>query len=447
MPQNIRLHFILKKAFLAILFLSCFTRLVAQTKYGVTAGAGKASLFNFAVPPADNNSYSSTSSFWAGITADKPLIPNSINLFIAAVYNTKGYKYFLQNESGANNTVKDSGFTQNIKYVDLNLNFRKKFTFGEDEEHPNSFFIGTGPVLSVLAGGKEKLQVDYFGNSAMTVDNTNSKLASGNGPGKYKPVFFSWGFVAGFQINNFSVWINTNLPLTDYFQDAQQAVKHKVKTFGINASYALFTHIKKEKPEKPARNVPVIVKDTLIDSDGDGIPDVRDKCPGIKGTAKYFGCPVPDTDGDGVNDDEDSCITLPGTAANHGCPVLPDTAKTTPKDTTCYHVYNVYFEPGKSILRSEAYATLTIVVNQLKVNSKLRVVFRGNTDNVGSQEANFSRSLDRASVCAAYVASFYISKDRLSILSYGNTRPVADLNDPLLQWKNRRVEVCIYEAK
>jgi outer membrane protein OmpA-like peptidoglycan-associated protein len=152
---------------------------------------------------------------------------------------------------------------------------------------------------------------------------------------------------------------------------------------------------------------------------------------------------VPDTDGDGINDDIDKCITVPGTAANNGCPVK-DTVKPVRPDTTCFIIY---FEPGKSILRSEAFGTLTNVVKLLKANPNLVAVFRGHTDNVGSVEANYNRSLLRASVCADYVASFYIGRDRLTIVSLGNTQPAADLNDPLVQWKNRRVEVCVYEIK
>jgi outer membrane protein OmpA-like peptidoglycan-associated protein len=170
---------------------------------------------------------------------------------------------------------------------------------------------------------------------------------------------------------------------------------------------------------------------------------MNDKCPGHKGTLKYFGCPVPDTDGDGINDDDDKCITIAGIAANNGCPAYADTVAVD-KDTIRYIVY---FEPGKSILRSEAYNTLSIVIKQLKENPKLVATFTGHTDNVGSVEANYKRSLGRATVCADHVASYYITKNRLMIISVGNKMPAADLTDPLLQWKNRRVEIALFERK
>lgn len=437
MPQSLRIKFTFKKVFAALLLLFLSQRSAAQTKYGVTAGVGKTSLYKFPFSPEDYNRYSSVTSWWAGLTVDLPLTKNGVNLFGAVLYNQKGYSYSMKKETGANNTVKDSGFIQSVNYADININLRKRFVFNET----NSFFAGTGPVLSFFTGGKEKIAVNYFGTTLPQINNTNSKLVKGTGPGKYTPTFFSWGFAAGFEINNFSIFINACIPLTDYYQDAQNAVKHKVKSFGINVGYALFSHAKKEKDKTVY--IPVVI-DSLGDDDGDGIVNVNDKCPGHKGTLKYFGCPVPDTDGDGINDDHDKCITVAGSMANNGCPSFTDSIKSIKNDTACY---TIYFEPGKSILRSEGYNTLAIVIKLLKENPKLVAVFTGHTDNVGSVDANYKRSLGRSSVCADHVASYYISKDRLTIVSAGNKKPAADLNDPMLQWKNRRVEICVFENK
>ena len=385
MPQSLRIKFTFKKVFAALLLLFLSQRSAAQTKYGVTAGVGKTSLYKFPFSPEDYNRYSSVTSWWAGLTVDLPLTKNGVNLFGAVLYNQKGYSYSMKKETGANNTVKDSGFIQSVNYADININLRKRFVFNET----NSFFAGTGPVLSFFTGGKEKIAVNYFGTTLPQINNTNSKLVKGTGPGKYTPTFFSWGFAAGFEINNFSIFINACIPLTDYYQDAQNAVKHKVKSFGINVGYALFSHAKKEKDKTVY--IPVVI-DSLGDDDGDGIVNVNDKCPGHKGTLKYFGCPVPDTDGDGINDDHDKCITVAGSMANNGCPSFTDSIKSIKNDTACY---TIYFEPGKSILRSEGYNTLAIVIKLLKENPKLVAVFTGHTDNVGSVDANYKRSLGR----------------------------------------------------
>lgn len=60
------------------------------------------------------------------------------------------------------------------------------------------------------------------------------------------------------------------------------------------------------------------------DNDGDGIADGEDGCPLEKGTREHKGCMDPrerDTDGDGVNDGEDVCPSDKGTREHKGCPV------------------------------------------------------------------------------------------------------------------------------
>ncbi|HEX8658111.1 MAG TPA: OmpA family protein [Hymenobacter sp.] len=55
-----------------------------------------------------------------------------------------------------------------------------------------------------------------------------------------------------------------------------------------------------------------------LDGDADGVPDYQDKCPTEKGVATLEGCP--DRDNDGVRDSEDKCPDAAGTPALQGCP-------------------------------------------------------------------------------------------------------------------------------
>jgi len=54
------------------------------------------------------------------------------------------------------------------------------------------------------------------------------------------------------------------------------------------------------------------------DTDGDGIPDKKDKCPEVPGKKEFDGCN--DKDGDGISDVEDGCPEHAGTKELNGCP-------------------------------------------------------------------------------------------------------------------------------
>ncbi|MGM0620279.1 MAG: OmpA family protein [Bacteroidota bacterium] len=79
-----------------------------------------------------------------------------------------------------------------------------------------------------------------------------------------------------------------------------------------------------------------------LDRDGDGVPDYKDDCPDEPGEARFNGCP--DSDGDGIPDKDDDCPDTPGLAKFNGCPdtdedgvpdhldKCPDTPKGCPVD-------------------------------------------------------------------------------------------------------------------
>lgn len=76
-----------------------------------------------------------------------------------------------------------------------------------------------------------------------------------------------------------------------------------------------------KKAAKHSKHEPYEYVPTTHDSDGDGVEDYTDKCPGTPRGTKVttFGCP-PDTDFDGLYDYEDMCVNEPGPRDNKGCP-------------------------------------------------------------------------------------------------------------------------------
>ncbi|BDG02555.1 OmpA family protein [Anaeromyxobacter oryzae] len=76
-----------------------------------------------------------------------------------------------------------------------------------------------------------------------------------------------------------------------------------------------------KKPPEYAKKPAVVIEKT--DRDGDGVPDLEDRCPDVPGKPEFQGCP--DTDGDGIPDSEDACPKDPGPKETQGCPVVKDT--------------------------------------------------------------------------------------------------------------------------
>ena len=175
------------------------------------------------------------------------------------------------------------------------------------------------------------------------------------------------------------------------------------------------------------------------DRDGDGIADGDDKCPDVAGLARYQGCPIPDTDGDGVNDEEDKCINEKGPASNYGCPVIDEKIV----ERVNKAAQNVFFATGSAKLLAKSFPKLNDVVTILKENPSYKVNIDGHTDDVGKDENNQTLSENRAASVKAYLAGKGIEESRLTSTGYGETKPVADNKTAAGRAKNRRVEMTV----
>lgn len=82
-------------------------------------------------------------------------------------------------------------------------------------------------------------------------------------------------------------------------------------------------------PDTPA-GVAVDKDGCPLDRDGDGVPDYKDDCPDTPGLASLKGCP--DRDGDGIADKDDECPDTPGLKKFNGCPDTDGDGVPDPKD-------------------------------------------------------------------------------------------------------------------
>ena len=177
----------------------------------------------------------------------------------------------------------------------------------------------------------------------------------------------------------------------------------------------------------------------FADMDGDGIRDKDDKCPEVPGPAENDGCPYVDTDGDGVLDKDDKCPLTPGDPANDGCPVLQE-AEIEIINTA---FDNLEFETNKAVILAGSYPSLNELANLLKEKETWKIRIAGHTDSVGRDEYNMELSQKRAQAVANYLSEKGISRDRMIVEWYGETRPIADNSTAAGRASNRRVEMDI----
>ena len=173
-----------------------------------------------------------------------------------------------------------------------------------------------------------------------------------------------------------------------------------------------------------------------IDSDGDGVPDHLDKCPGtpLGCIVDEHGCPI-DSDGDGVCDGLDECPdTLPGTIVDErGCPVRPE-------PVVLSWEQGLTFALGSAELTRQGEGVLDELVALANKHPSAVIEIAGYTDSTGSAVFNQRLSEMRANSVRNYMVLRGITPDRLIPVGYGETNFVATNDSPEGREQNRRVE-------
>jgi len=205
------------------------------------------------------------------------------------------------------------------------------------------------------------------------------------------------------------------------------------------------------------------------DSDGDGVPDEFDKCPGTPAgvSVDHDGCPV-DTDGDSVPDYRDKC---PGTPAgtmvdDSGCPInqdtdgdgvlnwddeCPDTPPRVRVDSKGCEIKKITALEGVEFANNSAELTaasediLDKTAADLARYPDMKVEVAGHTSSTGSAAYNQDLSQRRAQSVADYLISKGLNADRITVKGYGPSDPVADNSTAEGRARNRRVELRILD--
>ncbi len=205
--------------------------------------------------------------------------------------------------------------------------------------------------------------------------------------------------------------------------------------FSVNASDS-------SSAEALADFVEKVFLDKYIDSDGDGVYDHLDQCPGTPKGVKVDekGCPIPkpkpkptpaevprDSDGDGVYDDKDRCKDTPKGARVD--------------DRGCWVISNLRFDFDKAEIKLEYYSIIDEVVSVMKMNPLMDILIEGHTDSVGSDDYNQKLSERRSQSVKKYLVSKGVESQRMTAMGFGESRPIASNESEEGRSKNRRVEL------
>jgi OmpA-OmpF porin, OOP family len=159
-------------------------------------------------------------------------------------------------------------------------------------------------------------------------------------------------------------------------------------------------------------NVETAVADLKKDSDGDGVSDQFDKCPG----------------------------TPAGTVVDgSGCPIVfpkPDTTKAV-APAAAYG--DIQFDFDSSVLRTSSYPVLDATSADLRSSGKT-VTVAGYASSEGTAAHNLRLSRDRANSVKTYLVNSGVDAKHLKIKAFGETHPIADNSTEEGRIRNRRVE-------
>ena len=182
----------------------------------------------------------------------------------------------------------------------------------------------------------------------------------------------------------------------------------------------------------------------MEDTDNDGIPDDKDKCPDQAEDKDQFededGCPDPDNDKDGIPDEKDKCPneaeTKNGYQDEDGC---PDEVPAPVKKFTGV-VKGINFRRNSADIKASSFPLLKEAVGVFKEYPTLRVEISGHTSDEGKRDFNMKLSRKRAEAVKAFLVSAGIDESRIGTVGHGPDKPIADNETKEGKEKNRRIE-------
>lgn len=149
-----------------------------------------------------------------------------------------------------------------------------------------------------------------------------------------------------------------------------------------------------------------------------------------------------DSDGDGVSDQFDKCPGTPaGTAVDgSGCPLPAPVAAVAPvSNLTGFET--IQFEFNSSVLKTESYPTLDKLSSVLRENGG-KVSVKGYASSEGTAAYNLKLSKDRANSVKTYLVNSGVNASQVATKGLGEANPIASNDTEEGRIQNRRVETA-----
>lgn len=104
---------------------------------------------------------------------------------------------------------------------------------------------------------------------------------------------------------------------------------------------------------------------------------------------------------------------------------------------------NITFAFDSASLNASFRPTLDKLAATMNEYNQNTVTIAGHTDSVGNPSYNMNLSRDRANSVRNYLVSRGVASNRINVVAYGQTRPIADNNSDYGRQQNRRVELTV----
>ena len=104
---------------------------------------------------------------------------------------------------------------------------------------------------------------------------------------------------------------------------------------------------------------------------------------------------------------------------------------------------NITFSFDDASLNPSFRPTLDKLASTMNEYNQNTITIAGHTDSKGTDAYNMKLSRDRAYAVANYLSARGVASNRINVVAYGESRPVADNNSDYGRQQNRRVELTV----